>query len=82
MFGAEVAASANQSDAPPNPFVKFAVMLVPPATLVALTAIAAVDMTTEKGSDPEVPPPGGGEKTVTAAVPALATSLAGIAARS
>ena len=74
-----MAASANQSAAPPKPFVTVAVRLAPGATFVELTLIDGGGLMVN-GSAPEVPPPGAGVKTVICAVPAVATSAAVIAA--
>src|SRR5207247_2555821 len=55
-----------------------------PPVLAGLTSVAprgGTGLLTVNVSAPEVPPPGVGENTVTDAVPAVATSLAGIAAR-
>ena len=79
-MGALVDASASQSRDPPVPLVNVIVTLAPAGTLVALTvrfgAVLIVNV-----SGPESPPPGAGVKTVTAAVPSVAQSLAGIDAR-
>src|SRR5882672_1860408 len=77
MFGEPTAAKPNQSPAPPGPLVSVTVTLPPPLTLVAFTASeAAVPITNGRLAD--VPPPC--VKTVTGTVPAVARSLASIAA--
>ena len=81
MLGADVAAKAIQSDAPPRPPDSVTVTFEPVAADVVLTeSVGAV--TIENVNDPDVPPPGGGVVTDTCAVPCAATSASPIAARS
>src|SRR5262249_61474376 len=70
-------ARAGQWWAPPSPFVSVPVPLLPPATLVALTASTGGGAMV-KANVADVPPPGAGVKTVTGTVPAVATSAAAI----
>ena len=79
MFGAPTLASAIQSCAPPNPFASVTVTAAPGATVDALTASVAAGSIVNVRAD-DVPPPGVGVKTVTAAVPTAARSPAGIEA--
>src|SRR5205809_77742 len=69
---------------PLTKFVPFTVRVKAAAPAVALPGVSEPSVGTElltvNVSAPEVPPPGVGENTVTDAVPAVATSLAGIAA--
>src|SRR5207249_8911989 len=69
---------------PLTKFVPFTVRVKAAAPAVALPGVSEPIVGTEllmvNVSAPEVPPPGVGENTVTDAVPAVATSLAGIAA--
>ena len=79
VFGAEVAANAIQSVAPPSPPASVTVTLEPGAAVVALTdSVGAVAMVNVNAA--EVPPPGAGVKTDTCAVPTAAMSAAAIAA--
>src|SRR5213596_2653722 len=70
---------------PLTKFVPFTVRVKAAAPAVALPGVSEPSVGTEllmvNVSAPEVPPPGVGENTVTDAVPAVAASLAGIAAR-
>ena len=81
VLGAVAAANAIQSVDPPYPFVSVTVTGDPGVTVVALTVSVGVTPIVNV-SDPDVPPPGGGVKTVTWGVPATATSVAAIEARS
>src|SRR4030095_7511332 len=65
----------------PDPPVSVTVTLPPGATVVALTVSCGPEPTVNvNGAD--VPPPGAGVKTVTATLPAVATSAPAIDARS
>src|SRR5205809_707882 len=70
---------------PLTKFVPFTVRVKAAAPAVALPGVSepivGTGLLMVNVSAPEVPPPGVGENTVTDAVPAVATSLAGIAAR-
>src|SRR6266566_4941871 len=78
------AAPFQRTTDPLTKFVPFTVRVKAAAPAVALPGVSEPIVGTEllmvNVSAPEVPPPGVGENTVTDAVPAVATSLAGIAA--
>src|SRR5580765_4714322 len=78
VFGADASANAIQSVAPPRPLVSVTVTAVPPVTLVAFTVRVGAGFTIVNARFPDVPPPGAGVTTDTCAVPAAATSDAGI----
>ena len=73
MFGAEVAANASQSVAPPRPPVNVTVTEPPRATDVVLTVSVGGGVILNATAF-DVPPPGAGVKTVTCR---LATQLPG-----
>src|SRR5687768_6242022 len=77
----------TQSEMLPGPFETLTVIVEPPATVIGLElpltrSVGPVDGAgvTVRFTVPDVPPPGVGVNTVIASVPALATSVAGIAA--
>src|SRR5205823_5685565 len=74
-------ASASQSSDPRRPPVSVTVTAVPPTTLVALTASCGPTSIVNV-NDADVPPPGDAVKTLTCAVPFVATSAAPIDADS
>ena len=78
LFGAEVAANASQSVAPPGPPVNVTVTEPPRATVVMLTVSGGGVTVNVTAFD--VPPPGAGVTTVTCEVPATARSAAVILA--
>jgi hypothetical protein len=79
VFGADEAASASQSCAPPGPPASVTVTLAPPTTLVVLTDnVGAAAELMANGTDAEVP--ADVENTLTCAVPADAISAAAMAA--
>src|SRR5204862_303049 len=77
-----VTASANRPGGAVNVAVTVVAVVTVPEPRPALTAETASDGTIVSVSAFEAPPPGGGLRTVTLAVPAAAISLAEIVARS